>query len=361
MPSLHSFLRVALMVGFSFAANGLGAHPPAAFSAAVDWRLDPDESVAQVASRLGCPEGQSRSKAASFKPAGISLSPAILEFRMQPGEHARLCGFATNLTTEPVALRLSATDSKPTHDPEGLSDFLDEKGPFGVRSWLHLPVDRMRLAPGETLVFPFELRVPAGAPAGTNQGAVLLSDPPRPAGAGGAELGVQARLAMQLFVTVPGELTRKLEIIDAAAPKRVRAGDDLPISFRVRNTGNTISHARSTVQLRSRIGGRVLHRTRWRDERVLRGAERQLQARWRDTPLLGFVRPEIEVTNEEGTVRTTLPTVWITPPWWLVAGLGLAIILPGMAVAYRRRQRDKRLLAESEFEHGWYDESGQYD
>ena len=123
----------------------------------------------------------------------------------------------------------------------------------GVSRWLAPSVTEVPLEPGEEMVVPFTISVPADASPGHHVGGLIVeasaNEEALPSGEGEAQFGVNVvrRVGVAVVIDVPGPHVAGLEITDAS----LRQQDDQGATFviAVHNTGNIMLQARGSAVL----------------------------------------------------------------------------------------------------------------
>ena len=126
----------------------------------------------------------------------------------------------------------------------------------GVGSWLRLSTNRITLEPGASREIPFSMTVANNADVGEHSGCIVIEDANQTPQAGGG-VAVITRSAVRVYNTVPGELTRKIEISSFSVSKGVNNAGVWVLKPRVRNTGNVSVDTGITVAARNILGGKV--------------------------------------------------------------------------------------------------------
>lgn len=130
-----------------------------------------------------------------------------------------------------------------------------------VGAWLHLPVRKVDLAPGETRVVPFETVVPAHARGGVHVGGIVAEDATQTAAGttrGGGSIGIKLRFLTVVAVEVdlPGPNVARLEI---GGIKADRVPSYQRVLVDLRNTGNLLEKPQLALTITT-PGGRILVR-----------------------------------------------------------------------------------------------------
>lgn len=138
-----------------------------------------------------------------------------------------------NNTAERKTLMLYTADSTPsTGGGFACKQFSEPKDDVGA--WIRLKKTEVILNPGVNEIVPFTISVPKTASVGEHNGCVLIQEKkPSAIGQGGVSLSI--RTGLRVVVTIPGEISRNLEIAGfTVTPKN----SDFILYPQVKNTGN---------------------------------------------------------------------------------------------------------------------------
>ncbi|MCW2962061.1 MAG: hypothetical protein JWM90_2448 [Thermoleophilia bacterium] len=200
------------------------------------------------------------------------------------------------------------------------------------------------LAAGTQLDTVVTVQVPEGARPGSYALGFAVSQRVSRPGVGEpdtpqSEVNLKTDLVATAILRVPGEAVSNARVRKISAPRVIWGGGRQEFRVLVENRGDTDLRLDAEVDLSAFLGsaGRTLET---KVQPVLPDGRRELVLRWEDPPLLGWFQPTLVVVGGKGTgVRITneLATIWVLPPWWLIAALVLALGIPGVARHRRRR------------------------
>lgn len=83
----------------------------------------------------------------------------------------------------------------------------------GVGNWIELGKDEVTLDSGTSEIVPFTIRVPENASVGEHNGCIVIQEKKEEV-EGQTGMVLSFRTGLRVAITVPGEITRKLEIVD---------------------------------------------------------------------------------------------------------------------------------------------------
>lgn len=192
---------------------------------------------------------------------------SIFIHTINPGDFVSDGVSVINNTATAKDLSIYVTDSTPS---SGGAFACKQQGQekTGVGSWIKLGVpdsldaklneDQKKITfilnAGEKVVVPFDINVPVGALVGEHNGCVLVQEN-KPADRLTSGVSVSVRSGLRVAVTVPGELTRSLQLVSFTTNKK----DNKTLVFEsaVRNAGNVSIDADVLVRVRSWLGFKV--------------------------------------------------------------------------------------------------------
>ncbi len=280
-----------------------------------------------------------------------------VELDVDPGEKVSDHFAVRNVGDDEVTFQLTAADGFYTRT--GRFDILpaDEES-VGSGTWISIP-DEVTVAPGATVVVPFDIAVPETAEPGDHAAGITASVLSVQTGDGGTSVGVESRVGFRVLTRVTGEIAPAAAVTVlttsyAMSWNPFRAGE-VTVSFDVVNEGNTRLIAEGAVE----AGGSsvVFPAEDGIRQELLPGDTRTLTAVVENVWPLFVVPTTVTlapiVVTMEGESPTLTPVVASVPVWavpWpqliILAGLALVIwaVLHGRA---RSRRRIEALLAEA--------------
>jgi hypothetical protein len=181
--------------------------------------------------------------------ANNSRTQSIFVHALDPGATQDEGVLVVNNTTVSKTLLVYAADSTPSSGGAfACKQFAEEKTDVGA--WITLAKSEVTLDPGKNEIVPFTIIVPQNASVGEHNGCILIQEKKDPVvGQTGAVLSV--RTGIRVAITVPGEITRKLEIVGFTVTP---AKDSFLLQPLVKNTGNVSIDADVQVATRYFFG-----------------------------------------------------------------------------------------------------------
>jgi len=323
MPGL--FLVVAVVAaGFGpTAAHAESADPPAPI---VTWSASP-------ASESG-PDGR-----------------AWMELEADPGEKISEHLAVRNLSDMEVTFTLSSADGYFT--PTGRFNMLPLTAKsVGAGTWIDVQ-DTVTVPPESTAVVPVTITVPEKATPGDHAAGLAASI--FSAGSGdGASVGVESRVGFRVMTRVSGDVAANLAVTKADGTYHVSWNPFKPgsvtVDYELENTGNV----RVSVAGRTTAGGGTV-------AELLPGDRRDFQLESANVWPLGRLSVPLVIDQAmitlDGEAETLTPLeqniiVWAIP-WPQVIGLlALVLIVGGLLVGRRRRQKHIRILVQKARDEG---------
>ncbi len=180
---------------------------------------------------------------------------AYFSHEISPGVTISDEALVMNLGNVPLKLNLDAVDgvtamntgstlAMPGQESTGASR--------GTHRWISLSRTEVKLKPGEELLVPFTISVPADASPGHHVAGLVLEAPQSesdydPGGDGQFAVNVIQRVGVAVLIDVPGLHIAGLEITDAVLMEQHDQGATFVIA--VRNTGNIYLKGDGTLQI----------------------------------------------------------------------------------------------------------------
>jgi len=275
----------------------------------------------------------------------LSISPPRLISAVDAGTEYRTTVIFRNLTDETFTAYFDARDLVPAEDGVGFATLANGRT---VAGWARLPFRSQLVRPDQRLELPIRIRIPADTPPGSHALGIVASRVIAEPGSntdGEARVTVSASVVSQLVLTVSGGARYDVAVGKLRAPRLVWPGDDVRFRATVHNRGNVLARI---TQARVGVGaftGQAERQLQIQDVDVLPAGKRRLETRWQERPLLGWFRPSVFLNVDGKQVRKEYPTVYVLPPWWLMALIAAALLLPVWG-RVRRQRRFRRAVEE---------------
>jgi len=179
---------------------------------------------------------------------------SIFVHTLEPGQAQEEGVLVVNNTAEPKVILVYAVDSMVSSDGAfACRQASDPK--YDVGAWITLEKSEVPLDPGTDELVPFTIRVPEDAGVGEHNGCIILQEKKEDA-LEGSGISLSFRTGLRVAVTLPGEITRSLEIVDFKLEPR--EGGAFFLKPIVRNLGNVSIDADVQVVTRYFFGPKLL-------------------------------------------------------------------------------------------------------
>lgn len=275
----------------------------------------------------------------------LSFGPARKEIDAIPGTLEKIDVTIANRNDLPLTIGIRPTDLAPTDDA-----FVKpvKKSPYGAASWIESPVTQVVLQPGQQCDYKVTVRVPKNAPVGSSYAGLVAEIVPQKC-SGTACVQTIASAVAQILIDIPGDIKRSGNIAAFVPGQTFRLGGGEPINFTVtyQNTGTVSDHLRGTVTIDS-IFGTTVATMNFREIIVLRDSTRSFKVQWKNPPVVGLFRAQLDLETDAGNAQKTSRRISVLPAPWILGVVVLVIVLPPLIVWYRRRKDWMKYLDGSE-------------
>lgn len=234
-----------------------------------------------------------------------------------------------NLGSEPAQIVTELSEFTVTED--GTTEF---PGPDGLSatSWVELDADEFEIAPGERRDVGVTVDVPDDAEPGERYVSVIFSVPGDPDDDG--NISVTHRVAVKLYLEVPGDRVDRVELGELTGPRLIDAGP-ADFALTVHNRGNIHRRHQEDNRLVATSGNGDF---RFQNFIILGDATRIVEGTWPDPPLVCWCTIDVEVPDGQGGLATASTQVIAFPLRLSLALLALAGGVVVLAIAHRRRR-----------------------
>ncbi|MFH1088293.1 MAG: LysM peptidoglycan-binding domain-containing protein [Patescibacteria group bacterium] len=280
---------------------------------------------------------------------GVSVFPAPTQeysglrswfvYEAEPGTEIKDKVIVKNHSNSTVTLKIAVLDGAVTNDGGyTLVRGVEENKDLGT--WATLSRDSVTLPPQTQQIIDLTVKVPDNADVGSHPGGVVIWEDTTVADGTGAaqkrtgQLQVVTRVAARLYLTVPGDIVRKLDVenVRHTIPKGV-----LYFQMTMHNQGNVTLMPETDITLRG-IFGKIGTQPASQFGMILRGGTTNARVPWqKKAPKIGRFVADFRihygekdfqgeyVKDEYQDVRYVFWIIpWMTIFWWLI---GLALLL----------------------------------
>lgn len=278
---------------------------------------------------------------------GFLVSPVREETVLENGKSKTVTLSVKNATNAPTRAQAVVNDFEPSDDESGKPNILlDGSKSKGGNSFMGLvaPIADIELGPQEEKNVKVQITVPMGASAGGYYGAIRFV----PVSNGqDNNVALTASVGTIFLITVPGNVTQGLELVEIATAKDEKVGrfyigsGQMSIVTRLKNTGNVHVKPFGKVQVKDR-SGKTVEEYEFNNieprSNVLPGSTRKFEDKLQKS--YGFGKYTVTANlgyGDGGGLITASNSFWVIPAWVLVA-LGLVILAVVVAafIVYRK-------------------------
>jgi hypothetical protein len=249
---------------------------------------------------------------------------------MNPGETKQLGTRLYNPADVAQTVKLYLADM--TFNEQGSAEVSNV--PSDVATWGVFEHAVVTLEPKQTVVENFTITVPTGVDPGDHVGAVVAEHSPQGAG----NIRAIKRVAVRLYVTLPGDATQEFEIDGVSAPKDAwYFPRELAVDVRLRNTGHVRLEPTVRVDGASATGPDLLMSNSMESYTIKRSVP------FWGGPVRLTVDAQTRTLGRPGPSRQMRVTVWVIP--WHLFGMLLVAAALAFLVRMWLRKRGARMQA----------------
>lgn len=217
------------------------------------------------------------------------LTESWFVYNLLPGETKSDACVVSNTSDKVMTAKLYPVDGTTTSD--GSFALLEEKQDRkDVGAWLQLVQNQITLNPGEEKIVSFTIALPPDTTVGDHLGGIILENLDVSKGKG---VNVVTRVGVRIYETVPGELVRKLTLVNLSW-KLVKNKPTLYFDFK--NEGNVHLTPKGKVIIKDGFLGLTLASYDVNLGMVLPGKPTQIPLIWQKSWLLGKFTALAEIT-----------------------------------------------------------------
>lgn len=248
-------------------------------------------------------------------------------------------------------LRVDNTGSQPLHvvteiaeftvTPDGTTEFAGDEQ-LSAAAWVSVDTPVFDVAPGDRHDVTVTIDVPENAEPGERYVSVIFAIPP--SGSDG-NIALTHRVAAKLYIDVPGDPIRRLELGALTGPRLVDSGA-ARLELTVHNRGNIHRRFEESTRLIATAGEEEFA---FQNFTVLGDSTRVVEASWPDPPTFCWCTIDVETDDGQGNLLVASTRVLMFPLRLTLAILAAAVGLSLLLAARRRRrtQRLEQLLAQA--------------
>lgn len=267
------------------------------------------------------------------------LSKSWFIYTLKPGEIKKGKVDVINFSKEPQDIKIYPVDAVTTQDGSFAPES-EDKEKKGVGAWIILSQSEVSLKPQETKTIVFSLIVPENAEVGDHMGAIIVQNKEIPEAKAGTGMRIATRVGARIYLTVPGEMTRKLEF-EKFSWGRERG--KIVYYLTLTNKGNTRLTPKGEIEIKNNFG-KVTDKIEIPEREVFPKSTITVPVKWEKTPFWGRFTAIATIIYDVDKTLTKEVIFWITPPnktLLLLVG-GIIIILITLFVIRKILRTDLR-------------------
>ncbi len=282
-----------------------------------------------------------RSLFAQTQKSGVSISPLTYNFEISPGESREAKITLKNLGNEEIDY-LIETDNFTATTEDGVPVFAFGSvagGGASLANWFEFPGgEEGKLAPNESTEISFKINVPMEAEPGGHYAAVF-SKVIKKTDQGKTELGVSSRVGTLILVSVPGVVTRGMNIEELLIPQFVIKGP-VNVGMKVKNTGSIHYDSSANLKIKSIFGSEV--NVDLGTHTLLPSSTRIYEGKWENKYPFGIYKVTATANGGSDIQDIETTTVYAVP---LVIALPLIVLIVILTITTRIIRRKYKVVA----------------
>lgn len=286
-------------------------------------------------------------------PLGGADVRSYFVYELEPGDRVEDVLAVVNHSTVPLTLGVSGADAFTNTDDGSFGLTPTAAEPRAVGAWVRLAATQVTVPPRARVEVPFVLAVPDNATPGDHAGGIVTSFVSTITGEDGSEVLFDARIAVRVYLSVPGERRPVLTLDDLEVtydPAPYGLTGTVTVGYLLANDGNVRLGLGEVVRVSGPFGIASRQTSSHVDE-VLPGGSVLRRAVLAGVPRAGWLHVDVETAPVDlGAVAgEDLPSVVDGVRLWAVPWLWLAVVLlvvTALVVLVRARRRRWRALQE---------------
>ncbi|HET8884466.1 MAG TPA: hypothetical protein VFM68_03270 [Candidatus Saccharimonadales bacterium] len=261
----------------------------------------------------------------------IAISPALQRFEVKAGGSvSEELTVINNGQTETEFIVYSRPYS--VKNEQYQPQFEKTSANTDLYQWVRFNKTSYTLGPGERVVIPYSIGVPAKAAPGGHYGVIFVET--QPAQDTNESVVRKKRIGSIILANVDGDITRQGELISTHVDFW-QTTPPLTASNRVENTGNTDFQAHITTVVKDMFGSVKHNQTK--DYIIYPGTIRNITFEWNQASWFGLFRVEQTVKVLDDSTNAS-HLVLMLPRWLLVVVIALIVVGAGYGLLRRKRR-----------------------
>ena len=148
---------------------------------------------------------------AAFPGEGLTISPPIVDLKVDEGEILQQTIKVTNPTAELVEVYPQVLDFQASGEGGEPSFYVadTDSDSFSLSKWISFSTSKLALTPEQVVDFTYTITVPTTAEAGGHYGAVFFTTEPEVASSAGSTVSISSMVGSLVLLTVTGDTVEK--------------------------------------------------------------------------------------------------------------------------------------------------------
>ena len=285
---------------------------------------------------------------AAFPGEGLTISPPIVDLKVDEGEILQQTIKVTNPTAELVEVYPQVLDFQASGEGGEPSFYVAETDSDGysLSRWISFNTSKLALTSEQVVDFTYTITVPTTAEAGGHYGAVFFTTEPEETNSAGSTVSISSMVGSLVLLTVTGETVEKA-IVESFDVDNVFNFIDTSIDFttKIANLGNVHIKPIGDVVIKNAFGNNVTGIS-FNDAggNVLPDSTRKFTNTW-DFPWykVGVYRAELALAyGSSGDMLTDSLVFWIIP-WWLITSIAVLILAITLLIIWRKKRKGPKV------------------
>ncbi|MEX0934637.1 MAG: hypothetical protein WDZ42_02435 [Candidatus Saccharimonadales bacterium] len=240
---------------------------------------------------------QNNSEIENSSRTGLSVSPAIFEMVVSPGEIGTQTIYISNISDQPTPFITSVEN---LHLAENLIN-PSLSNNFNASSWISLPNPYHILDSTEQRSIEVVVEVPDTAEPGGHYASIVLR-PLEEVSSDDTGARIVPQIGVIAFITVPGDTDTEFSV-DKPSVNLINSSSEIDIDINFRNTGNIHILPTAKTEIKSILGS-ADHQINIAPRVVLPNTTKISTATWDDPPIIGAY--SAQVIGSYGSDQTSL-------------------------------------------------------
>lgn len=182
-----------------------------------------------------------------------SLTKAWFIYTLKPGEVKEAKVDIINQSDQSVEVKIYPVDAVTTKDG-AFAPQSEDREKIDVGAWITMSASELSLKPNKTKAVDFTIKVPENAEVGDHMGAIIVQGKEIPEAEKGTAMQVVTRVGARIYLTVPGEMIKELELGDFSY--KIEEGQ-VVFYLTLTNKGNVRISPKGEIEIKDKSGNVV--------------------------------------------------------------------------------------------------------